>query len=132
MLFQFLIYTQFLNKKQAFFRPASVSYKRGHYFENQGLVFLKFMFLICRTLLYRNHDNSILDVKNRFLQQISCSTTSCAARRSMVPLQEKSQMYRVNEEVKSFADLLFTTVAVHQTPQKQIIIVRPTSQLIFS
>ena len=41
MLFEFLIYPQFLNKKQAFFRPAS----REHYFENQGLDFLKFMFL---------------------------------------------------------------------------------------
>ena len=41
-----------LNKKQVFFRPAPVSYKRGYYFENQGLVLLKFMFLICGTLLY--------------------------------------------------------------------------------
>ena len=42
----------FLNKKHALFRPAPVSYGRGYYFENQGLMFLKFMFLICGTLLY--------------------------------------------------------------------------------
>ena len=52
MLSKFLIYTQFLNKRQAFFRPAPVSYKRRYYFKNQGLVFLKFMFLIGGTLLY--------------------------------------------------------------------------------
>ena len=52
MLFKFLIYAQFLPKKQTFFRPAPVSSKRGYYFKNQGLVFLKFMFLISGTLLY--------------------------------------------------------------------------------
>ena len=52
MLFKFLMYASFLNKKEAFFRPAPISYKRGYYFENQGLMFLKFMFLICGTLLY--------------------------------------------------------------------------------
>ena len=41
-----------LNKKQVFFRPAPVSYKRGYYFEDQGLVFLELMFLKCGTLLY--------------------------------------------------------------------------------
>ena len=46
------MYTLFLNKKQAFLRPGPVSYKKGYYFENQGLVFLKFMFLICGALLY--------------------------------------------------------------------------------
>ena len=43
-----------LNKKHALFRPAPVSYRRGYYFENQGLMFLKFMFLICGTLLYQH------------------------------------------------------------------------------
>ena len=54
MFFKCLIYAYFLNKKQAFFRPVPVSYKRGYYLKNQGLVFLKFMFLICGTLLYSN------------------------------------------------------------------------------
>ena len=41
-----------MNKEQAFFRPAT-PYKGGYHVENQGLVFLKFVFLICGTLLYK-------------------------------------------------------------------------------
>ena len=48
----FIVYIVFLNKKQVFFRPAPVSYKRGYHFRNRGLVFLKFMFLMFRILLY--------------------------------------------------------------------------------
>ena len=41
-----------MNKKQVIFRSAPVSHKRGYYFEDQGLVFLNLMCLICGTLLY--------------------------------------------------------------------------------
>ena len=46
-----------LNEKQNFFRAASVSYKRGYYFKTQGPVFLKFVFLICLTLLYSEKES---------------------------------------------------------------------------
>ena len=62
-----------LNKKQAFFRPATASYKRGYYFENQGLVFLKFMFLICGTLLYVA---CMRDVTELILQLLKISLVS--------------------------------------------------------
>ena len=72
MFFKFLMCTWFLNEKQVFFRPTPDSYKSGYYFEDQGLVFLKLMFLIYAghycIHMFRSHSSLLQKITGSFMR----------------------------------------------------------------